>query len=299
MINQIKTFGLIFISMVNLAVQIQAQSIERSVVVNTGGYSEGAGVSVSWTLGEVVTATFSSGNTILTQGFQQPDLTLRIYVDLTAFLEGPFNGSLMNNSLSDQGLIPVNQPYHAAPWNYYGTESFMPGQVPNKVDWVLVELRDAANAAAATPSTIIARKAALILNDGSVVNQDGSPDLMFANTVSEQLFVVIWHRNHLGVMSAIPLVESGGIYTYNFTTGLGMAYLNGQKLFSGGIYGMIAGDADASGVIDAADKNSYWTIQAGKRGYLNTDFDLNGQVQNQDKNDLWLPNLNANCQVPQ
>ncbi|MFU8844738.1 MAG: hypothetical protein ACNA7V_13125, partial [Bacteroidales bacterium] len=219
-----------------IAVQPQAQSIERSVLASTGGYFEGSGVSVSWTLGEAVTATFNNGNTVLTQGFQQPDLTLRIYVDLTAFLEGPFDGSLMNNFLSDQVLVPVNQPYHAAPWNYYGTESLIPGQVPNKVDWVLVELRDAFSAAAATPSTMIARKAALILSDGSVVNHAGSPDLAFTNTVSNQLFVVIWHRNHLGMMSATPLTESGGIYNYNFTTGLGMAYLNGQKLLSPGVY---------------------------------------------------------------
>jgi hypothetical protein len=282
-----------------IAVQIQAQSIERSVVANVGGYYEGAGVSVSWTLGEAVTATFSNGNTVLTQGFQQPDLMLRIYVDLTAFLEGPFDGSLMNNFLSDQVLVPVNQPYNAAPWNYYGTESLIPGQVPNKVDWVLVELRDAVSAASATPSAIISRKAALILSDGSVVNHDGSPDLEFTNTVSNQLFVVIWHRNHLGMMSATPLTESGGIYTYNFTTGLGMAYLNGQKLLSSGIYGMFAGDADASSVIDAVDKNSYWMLQTGQKGYKSADFDLNGQVQNQDKNDFWRINLNANCQVPQ
>ncbi|MFU8844879.1 MAG: hypothetical protein ACNA7V_13830, partial [Bacteroidales bacterium] len=60
-----------------------------------------------------------------------------------------------------------------------------------------------------------------------------------------------------------------------------------------------AGDADANGVINATDKNSFWMLQAGQKGYKSADFDLNGKVQNQDKNDYWRINLNANCQVPQ
>ena len=275
-----------------------SQSIERSVVASSGDYYEVGNISLSWTLGEIATETYTSGNTILTQGFQQPDITLRIYVDITAFLEGPFNGTDMNNDLSDLNLLPVTQPYNAPPWNYPGTESLGIVPLPNKVDWVLIELRDAINAPSATPSTTIARKAGIIMNDGSVVNPDGSANLEFSHTINNQLFVVIWHRNHLGMMSAFPLSESGGVYTYNFTSSMGMAYLNGQKNLNGSVYGMVAGDADGNGEIESIDKDSYWAIQAGEKGYKPADFDMNSQVDNIDKNDFWIENNNTSSQIP-
>jgi hypothetical protein len=276
-----------------------SQSIERSVVASSGDYFEGAGISLSWTLGEIATEAYTSGNTILTQGFQQPDITLRIYVDLTAFLEGPFNGTVMNTDLSDLTILPVTQPYNIPPWNYTGTESLGIVPLPNKVDWILIELRDAPNASSATPTTVVARKAGIIMNDGSVVNPDGSPNLEFSTNINDQLYVVVWHRNHLGMMSALPLVESGGVYTYNFTTAMGMAYLNGQKSLNGNVYGMYAGDADADGECGMNDIDSYWNAQAGIKGYYSGDFDMNSQVNNQDKNDHWHPNKTFVSQVPE
>jgi len=277
---------------------LMSQSIERDIVASSGDYFEGAGISLSWTLGEVATETYANGNTILTQGFQQPDITLRIYVDLTAFLEGPFNGTDMNTDLSDLTMLPVTQPYNTAPWNYPGTESLGIVPLPNKVDWVLVELRDAAIAETATSATMIARKAAIIMNDGSVVNPDGSSNLEFSYTLNDQLFVVIWHRNHLGMMSAFPLTELAGVYTYNFTTSMGMAYMNGQKNLNGNVYGMYSGDADANGEVNGSDK-FLWIGDAGEKGYLSTDFNMNGHASNQDKNDKWLGNNGVTSKVPE
>ncbi len=61
-------------------------------------------------------------------------------------MEGPFNGTDMNTDLTDLTYVPLNQPYNTSPWNYTGTESV--GSIPNSdvVDWILIELRDAANA---------------------------------------------------------------------------------------------------------------------------------------------------------
>ena len=41
--------------------------------------------------------------------------------DITAFLEGPFNGTDMNALLGS--YIPLSQPYNVAPWGYAGTEN--------------------------------------------------------------------------------------------------------------------------------------------------------------------------------
>ena len=275
-----------------------AQSIERDVVASSGDYFEGVDISLSWTLGEIATETYIAGNNILTQGFQQPSITLRIYVDLTAFLEGSFNGSNMNTDLNSLSDFPLSQPYNQQPWDYLGTESV--GSIPNAevVDWLLVELRDAIDAPSATPATWIAKKAAFVLSDGSVVGMDGSSELEFNKSITNQLFVVLWHRNHLGMMSAIPVTKIGDVYTYNFTTAMGMAYLNGQKNLNGSVYGMYAGDADANGEIGTNDIDSYWAIEAGEKGYKSADFNMNSHVDNVDKNDFWIENNSTSSQIP-
>jgi len=47
------------------------QAINPYVIASAGGYFNSSNVQLSWTLGELVTSTFNSGNFILTQGFQQ------------------------------------------------------------------------------------------------------------------------------------------------------------------------------------------------------------------------------------
>ena len=114
------------------------------------------------------------------------------------------------------------------------------------------------------------------------------------------LFVVVYHRNHLAVMSANALTQTAGVYTYNFTTGANQAYENGadgQKEIATGIWGMYGGDANADGDISPADK-IIWGTMAGTKGYNASDLDMNAQVNNQDKNELIVPNNNLQTQVP-
>lgn len=224
-------------------------------------------------------------------------------LDLTAFLEGPYVGSGQMNANLNPGNLPLSQPFNTAPWNYTGTESV--AAIPNAdvVDWVLIELRDAANAAAATSATTIARQAGFLLRDGSIVGLDGIGRLNFDNTISENMFVVVKHRNHLGIMSADPLVKADGFYTYNFTDASAKTYggENGIKqlsVFGPSVWGMIGGDGDASGTVDSVDKTSFWSILTGKAGYLSGDYDMDGQIDNTDKNDVWLINIDETTQVP-
>jgi uncharacterized protein YidB (DUF937 family) len=279
-----------------------SQTLSPIVVSSAGGYSTGTTVNLSWTLGELATETLINGTLILTQGFQQPveGVTISINLDLLVFLEGPYSGLEMGTSLNTEGVIPLSQPYNTAPWNYSGTESVISVPNVNVTDWVLVELRDAANAASATPATQIARQAAFLLKDGSVVGTDGSSILNFNNLYNQQLFVIVWHRNHLGIMTANGVTESGGIYSYDFSTSSVQVHggAAGYKNISGGVWGMVAGDATHDGLINLSDKIQ-WTTFAGKRGYLDTDFNLNIQVNNPDKNNYWLPNQTLSCQVPQ
>lgn len=222
-----------------------------------------------------------------------------IVVDIGVFLEGPFNGTDMNTHLNAGNFLPLAQPYNTAPWNYNGIEEV--GSIPNAevVDWVLIELRDAPDAASATPATRYAMQAAFLLKNRSVVGGDGTSWLEFSGSLTQNLFVVVWHRNHLGVMSAVPLVKAGGIYSYDFTVGAGQAYgTDAQIEIASGVWGMNTGDGNGDGTINLSDK-TVWNNDGAKSGYRAADYDMNGRVNNQDKNDIWYVKQGIQCQVPQ
>ncbi len=221
-------------------------------------------------------------------------------IQLKAFIEGPFSGSQMNTTLLDNNLLDLSNPYGASPWNHPGTEGVLSFENPDVVDWVLVDFRDALDAVSATPATSIDTKACLLMRDGSIESPYSGLSLYLNSAVNNNLFVVLYHRNHLGIMSAVPLTESGGVYSYDFSTGAAQAYgTNSQKDLGGGIYGMYAGDFNADGTVNADDKTNNWSNSAGAQGYLQTDGNLDGQSDNLDKHDWWLNNTGRSTQVPQ
>jgi len=208
-------------------------------------------------------------------------------LDVKAFFEGPYNGTGMNTDIYP--WVPDNQPYNVYPWEYDGGE--MVEDVPeNAVDWLLVELRDAADVNSANFDASIGGQAAFILDDGSVVDLGGEPFLSFNYTINQNLFIVLWHRNHLPVLSNYALTQSGGTYTYDFTTAVSQAYGNNQSDLGGDKFGMIAGDLNADGTINEFDLEEQWNSNAGKTGYFMGDGNMDSQVNNKDKNDVWHPN---------
>ena len=230
-------------------------------------------------------------------------------LNLKVFLEGPYNIStnVMATDLATAGLLPLNQPFNPAlpyygnntpKWLYNGTQtvtSFPTGTV----DYVLIELRDAANAAAATSATRIAQVPALLKSDGSIVSLTGTLP-SFSNTINNSLFIVIWSRNHVGIMNTTGIVPSGTV-VYDFSTGSDKVYggAAGYKLLETGVWGMASGDINADGTINTSDKSpSGWKVDAGKKGYLGTDLNMNSQINNKDKNDFLYPNIGKICQVP-
>ena len=113
----------------------------------------------------------------------------------------------------------------------------------------------------------------------------------YTGTITNNLYVIIWHRNHLAIMSSGALTGIGGVYSWDFTTQLSNAYLDGQKELVAGAFGMIGGDADASGNVSVPDINPGWSSNAGQKGYLMGDLNLDGQINNPDKNDIWDINM--------
>ena len=225
-----------------------------------------------------------------------------ISLDLTAFLEGPFFGGQMNTLLNIFGFIPLSQPYSVSPWNYSGTENV--GVIPNNdvVDWVLVEVRETAgDASTATAATTIGKRAGFLLKDGSIVDLDGISPLVFSAIATQNIFAVVYHRNHLPILSAYPLSATGYLYNFNFTNGESQVYGGsaGHKELSSGIWGMFSGNALPDAQIDNKDKNDVWEIEKGSLGYYNGDLDMDRQVDASDKQVNWESNVGKASNVPE
>ncbi|MCD4745337.1 MAG: PKD domain-containing protein, partial [Bacteroidales bacterium] len=162
-------------------------------------------------------------------------------VDLKVFLEGPFTGGEMNTGLNDNNFLVTDNPYTGAPWNHSGNEGVLSFLNPDVVDWIYVDFRDATSASTALSGTSVGTKAALLLKNGLVISPYGELPLYLNSTINNNLFIVVRHRNHLGIISANAVTETGGVYTYNFTTGVDQAYggLLGHKEIGTGVWGMI------------------------------------------------------------
>jgi hypothetical protein len=224
-----------------------------------------------------------------------------IIIDPKVFLQGPYNGTDMNTDLADLGLIPLEQPFNTAPWNYDGGE-IAPSIPADVVDWVLVELRQTAGGPeTATGGTIVMRRALLLRNDGVAIDPyKFTPELKYDIDVTDSIYMVIWQRNHLGVMSAVS-INGLSPARYDFTTAASQAYGGTNALIDlgNGVFGMMGGDADYSQTITQQDKLGFWEPNAGTRvNYVTYDFNLDGQIDNKDKNETWAKTLGTATQVP-
>ena len=122
------------------------------------------------------------------------------------------------------------------------------------MDWVLLELRDDGN-----PAAVVMRRAAFIREDGRIVDLDGVSDASFRTVADGNYFLVIRHRNHLGIRSAtVRTINSTlGITvpaTYDFTSAQSQAFQNpaittnpAMVDMGGGGFGMIGGNANGFG----------------------------------------------------
>ena len=190
-------------------------------------------------------------------------------LSLKVFIEGTFNGIEMNTILKIANLVPTNQPFNNGPWNYNGTEQ-LTSTSNDVVDWVLVEARGT------DKCTVLARKAAILLKNGLVVNSDGSCGLTFSSLSSGSYYFVVRHRNHIAVISNSS-ISYPFISTYDFTSSLNQALSSVQKLVNGKAC-LISGDINADGIISVADYNIYIAQTSAINQYLSGDLNLDKNV---------------------
>jgi hypothetical protein len=229
------------------------------------------------------------------------DMAMNVPLTLKAYFECCYESQMdgMETDLNALGYIPLSQPYNTSPWNYSGTESV--GSIPNSnvVDWVLVKLRDASSASQATNGTEYARKAGFILANGSIVETDGVTPITFSIKPSGNYYVVIYHRNHLAIMSANALTYSSGNYTFDLTNSNNVyGGTAGMSLIGYGVYGMTSGMVDQSNeVVDSSDLNAAWNNKNKSGGYYLWDCTLDGNVDAADRT-MIFNNQSKQTQVP-
>ncbi len=213
-------------------------------------------------------------------------------VNLKVMLEGPYVSGAMSTDLNSAGFLPTSQPYSGSPWNYDGTESVetIPAGV---VDWILVEIRSEPAAASR-----VARRAAFIKSDGTIVDLNGVTLLRFDGIAPGDYFIVIHHRNHLAIMSAGFVSLHSVSALFDFTTGLDKFYGGDAKALSGGVYGMYAGDVNGNGQVQNDDLNDHLRPAIDQSGYRSADLNLNGLVQESDMNALLRMHLGKGTHVP-
>jgi len=220
--------------------------------------------------------------------------------NLHVILEGPYNpaNDTMRTSIQQLDTLPEGRhPYTQAPWNYAGLEglNWTLADYPNyTVDWVLVSFRTDI-----TRNTQIAQAAAILHKDGSLYFPDGA--IRFTG-VADSVYVIVEHRNHIGVMTPQPIPIAN--MTYDFR--LGDSYKGdtgtGQKQLSNGKWAMLAGDCNQIVDIQSYDINGQdkvpWVERNGHfRVYAMPDFNLDGDVNGEDKI-FWEANNGKSSRVP-
>jgi hypothetical protein len=165
----------------------------------------------------------------------------------TVFLQASFNtgtnqmGDLLRNSgaytpgvLPASNLIPLSDPYRAAPYAAAGGYTHVANTIPetiassvlndqavsstNIVDWVFLELRTVSSP---TVAPVVQTRSALIRKDGVIVDVDGISPVYFKNVDAGTNYVIsVRHRNHLGlsINPATPVSLGLSNSAFNFAT---------------------------------------------------------------------------------
>jgi hypothetical protein len=230
-----------------------------------------------------------------------------VRVALKIYLQGPWNGTNMNNYLvAPVVYLPTTSPYNVNPYFVTATSTVpnytsSPGL--NIVDWVLVGLRTS------QPMATFGWRAGLLMQNGWIKDMDGTSNLaMPAAFAGQSYWVVVVHRNHLGVLSNGSQYFQGCTTTFDFTTAMSQAYSPNSTLYPpmkqfGSVYALWAADptgyngtypsgsftAIGDGGVNATDWQ-YWYTKNGLLGYFTSDMNLDSSTDSYDTNTYWAPN---------
>lgn len=199
------------------------------------------------------------------------------------FLEGPYNSNthLMNDDLRSLGMIPGTSPYTNTTKTVSSSVLSLSGSNAI-VDWVFIELRNALD-----NTEVMHSRAALLQRDGDVVDVDGVSPVTFTEAEADDYYIVIRHRNHLGIMTSATQSLSDTPTIIDFTTsGIAVYGSNSRINLEAGVMGLYGADSDGSGSINASDRSATWNDR-NQSGYLDSDCNLDGYTNATDRGAAW------------
>ena len=217
-----------------------------------------------------------------------------IVIDLKAFLAAAYNtgNDNMDKTLNTAGLLPTTDPYSLST-----TVSSVP---TNAVDWVKIELRDAAD-----NTSVLYSFARFIDQSGQVIEEDGS-NFKMTGVASGSYYIAILHRNHFGVMSN-STVDLSNSPSLSFKTAQATAWQDGtistnaaMKEVETGVFALWDGDANDDGSVKyngaSNDKNEILSVVGLSTpnniisSYSDSDVNMDGEVKyngaSNDKNEV-------------
>ena len=205
----------------------------------------------SGTYTATVTFDINCGSAPTVYNFAVNVLNNVVRVSPKVFLQGAMLGStnnLMRDDLRTSSYLPNDTPYSDGV-SIDGT-IFNDAAVEDDdiVDWVFIELRDAT-----TNTTIIDSQSAFVQRDGDIVDVNGNPEVTMTATSGGSYFVVIKHRNHLGIMTDVAVTLDVTTTTLDFRDGTQPSNGSNGQTSNGmpvGTVGMWAGDATQNGAIN-------------------------------------------------
>ncbi|WP_430409327.1 beta strand repeat-containing protein [Kordia sp.] len=218
-------------------------------------------------------------------------LAIKVYLQGAALNPNTGEETLMRDDLRVAGFIPTRSPYvdmiscDVSIFNVTGNDAI--------VDWVFIEIRDEND-----NTSVLSSQSALIQRDGDIVATDGISNLLF-NVSAGNYYIVIKHRNHLGIMSSTAITLGTTVTIVDFTDASNQITFgsNAQTIFgmSSGIVAMWTGNVnddtvvqysgtspDTPSILSAAlnDSGNFLNLPTYEvSGYTKFDVDMSGKAQ--------------------
>ncbi|MCM1441506.1 MAG: hypothetical protein NC131_20210, partial [Roseburia sp.] len=163
------------------------------------------------------------------------------------------------------------------------------------VDWIRVSLVQATKSGPVSKpfrvNRIVDSLWGFVRTDGVVCDTAGNPYLGFKNLPNDSCYVVVTHRNHVGIISNVKInlssaIPNAGVVLADFTATAPCIVAGQEKINflknSNKIF-MLPGDVDGNGVISVADRSLVTKKLNPLLNYYIEDIDFNKTVTNTDR----------------
>jgi hypothetical protein len=170
-------------------------------------------------------------------------------LELTIFLEGPLQGTQMRTLLHTNGLLPATDPQGSGEVMAQTVLERQGAAAP--VDWVWVELRDAANS-----GLVVDGRPALVQANGKVVMADGRSPVYFPDAPRGSYYIAVRHRNHLGVMTATTRPFGVAVQNVDLSAATTATYGTDARKAVGSLRVLWAGDVSGDGELRYTNANN-------------------------------------------